>query len=759
MFWRAGILALTTLIVSESLWVGAYWVPSLVSYRAYTVAAVFQVAFGIAVLASVVDACHHYLKLPARQLALIAAVLFVALYLFPSPIAQPPAGQLESESATASWYDYLEKRIQATDPRRPVIFVAASGGGSRAALFTALVLEALAKEPFLDSEGKELRTGPDGKPRPASLTWADQIVLISGVSGGSLATAYYANRVTRPPEPETADLHNSFAAELRWRFFDEFSDNTFPSIPAIYRESWKQRAPAEDLQSIFGPEAVKTDPRYQWVLQSPFMDAMCTDFMAPLVRGILTPGIERGTALSRLWEPQFGWTRCDNVGGYDGAFGPERPLILLNACSARAGTRFMVGFPPLPRGIGVHGPKENEGDPSQTLATAKLFHAQTLADFWPHYQVSLAEGVRMSANFPWGLHTARLRKQVYTLSEDALRTLPQDKQRWEQVKRLILGDEATRPVKRKELLELLPQDYRPWAQTLERGDDAKSEVDALRQLVPWLHELQFDIYVRPALRERARCLLGALLAVDKLLEKREEVMDLLDGGVNDNTGIPALWEVVQHLHDLALRPDPDSLADPSIRLAAKWIWSELVKRGVLLVEIDSGAKPSLEEVAEVLTPTQALNNAAYANAFSARRWYLRQLNTLLIPPVLEEPDPFAALVVPGGEEPPHYHVLADSPMYVKTFECNHSQRSDVMTAWSLGPKEKAHVLATFYCEYRQWTKLPQGTFHTWLAACELFKGTRKRPPAGVTFDHYNAALKEERQGNILLKGGFRLRTQ
>ena len=27
--------------------------------------------------------------------------------------------------------------------------------------------------------------------------------------------------------------------------------------------------------------------------------------------------------------------------------------------------------------------------------------------------------------------------------------------------------------------------------------------------------------------------------------------DLLDGGVNDNTGIPALWEAVEHLNELA----------------------------------------------------------------------------------------------------------------------------------------------------------------------------------------------------------------
>jgi hypothetical protein len=57
-----------------------------------------------------------------------------------------------------------------------VVLVAASGGGSRAALFAALAYEAMESMPF-DPED------------PASPTVGSHIIAISSVSGGSLASA------------------------------------------------------------------------------------------------------------------------------------------------------------------------------------------------------------------------------------------------------------------------------------------------------------------------------------------------------------------------------------------------------------------------------------------------------------------------------------------------------------------------------------------------------------------------------------------
>src|SRR5574341_1184162 len=67
-----------------------------------------------------------------------------------------------------------------------LVGLAVSGGGSRAATFTAGALEALAK----------IRVTRDGKERSA----LEMVTHMSSVSGGSLATAYYA--LKKPPKSE-----------------------------------------------------------------------------------------------------------------------------------------------------------------------------------------------------------------------------------------------------------------------------------------------------------------------------------------------------------------------------------------------------------------------------------------------------------------------------------------------------------------------------------------------------------------------------
>lgn len=64
------------------------------------------------------------------------------------------------------------------DDSKPLVGIAISGGGSRAATFAEAVLEELAK----------VDVGTEGKP----VSLLEHVGYISGVSGGSLATAYYA---------------------------------------------------------------------------------------------------------------------------------------------------------------------------------------------------------------------------------------------------------------------------------------------------------------------------------------------------------------------------------------------------------------------------------------------------------------------------------------------------------------------------------------------------------------------------------------
>ena len=82
---------------------------------------------------------------------------------------------------------------------------------------------------------------------------------------------------------------------------------------------------------------------------------------------------------------------------------------------------------------------------------------------------------------------------------------------------------------------------------------------------------------------------------------------LLDGGVNDNTGLPTLWEAVQHLRATwnSMRDSNSPLTEKTKAATACHILQELLLRGVVLLVIDSGAKPHMDALSEVQVPAQA----------------------------------------------------------------------------------------------------------------------------------------------------------
>jgi hypothetical protein len=466
------------------------------------------------------------------------------------------------------------------------------------------------------------------------------------------------------------------------------------------------------------------------------VDDMATDFMAPLARGVLTPGlsvpsswrnralaptIERGTSLCRFWEQRFGWSGCNNLAGYGGAgYGdkphPPAPLVLFNATRAREGTRFVIGFPPLPREALRCRPTRDEPGgrpPDRDTST------QTLADFWPRYRLSLGEAVRLSANFPWGLHTGRLWKEVATLTPSSRDALAKDPRRREEVRDLLTRDGGA-----DRLRALLPSDRLSLPEQLAGPGSELTAADALEQIARRLEELQWDPRVREKRRRDAAELLGRLTG---MLARGRDNVDLIDGGVNDNTGLPALWEVVQHLRDLESgESDVAALMGPGPRAKARTILGELRKRGVVLVEIDSGAKPKLAEVPEVRVPAQALENAGYASAFAARDWYLQRIKDLL-----------AVKGLPVNV----------TPLFVLTFTCNHSRPGDVLTAWALAPTHTARILATFACECVEWEQLERPDYLTqWLGPWEVHKGLRKASPvdAGAPQQAQESLLNRDR---------------
>ena len=143
--------------------------------------------------------------------------------------------------------------------------------------------------------------------------WADHILLVSSVSGGSLATGRFAAdpAIARNRVPE---LQHSTKEELRLR--------TLAKV-----EGWLgQGRPGEDAASLdtSDPEELKRLKRLGLVqdelkkLDSPngtssaamafsskIADDMAADFMAPLLRGALVPNSTRGDCLYHFWGPSL----------------------------------------------------------------------------------------------------------------------------------------------------------------------------------------------------------------------------------------------------------------------------------------------------------------------------------------------------------------------------------------------------------------------------------------------------------------------
>jgi hypothetical protein len=418
MFGRALTLVVLSTLVIEVTWMLAWLAPTVFSYRLYTIWSTFHLVFLILVVTALVDACHVYLHLPVRQLVLVVLLIILSFQLRPSTVVAPPPSTpaVQEIADCLTWYDQFDTRLDAIGDSGPVVFVAASGGGSRAALFTALVLEALRREPVTDSHGEPLC---DAQGKPTDRSWADQIALISAVSGGSLASAYFIGKHPwGPPESAFANLRNSFESEIKHQLLRETQDvrryyirawENAPDQPADHKTIFDIQPLIDELEA--GP-TTSSPSELRWMVYNPFVDDMCTDFMAPLLRGILTPGIERGTSLSRFWEQLFGWNGFDSRQTTLKDYSQTHPMLLLNATEARRGTRFVIGFPPLPPDalrVKSH-PDDDRFLPSSSdsLLPSPSSGSRSLFDLGPEVNITLARAVRVSANFPWGVHTARI---------------------------------------------------------------------------------------------------------------------------------------------------------------------------------------------------------------------------------------------------------------------------------------------------------------------------------------------------------------
>ena len=521
---------LITLLVGQLVWFAAHSWPGVFSPRNATIWGITQCAFVIVLAGRVLDGAHRMARVDVRPWA---ALLLIAFTPFARRESIGSHGQ--APEAEGGWLAALEARLDALPEDGPAVVVAASGGGARAALFAALVLEGLAGAPV--EPGSETTLG-------------DHLLLLSGVSGGSLACGWYA---TRFPEAPRAKLHSSFERELAARML------AFARRASEAAQATSGRVDPEVFTDVIATcealdEALRSGadlPELPADFLSAFADDMAVDHMAPILRGLLLPGVGRGEALVDSWKRRFEWSDVDNL-----SWDPTgKPLVLLGATHAQRGRRLALGFPAL------------RGD---WLAP----ELDSLAAHDPGYRLGLAEAVRLSSGFPWLMPIAKL-------------------------------DVPT--------------------------EDTGGPLDG-------------------------------------------DGLHVVDGGVVDNTGVDMILAIVRRLVACA-EGDP---RDPLVARARR-VLNRLRSRGVLLVEIDSGAKKrglsSSSSWLPGLEPVETLQIALDANAGLAADRGIDELRTLIArrprTPLEEAPSAM-------------HHVVFSADLF-----------TDVMTAWALGPEDKAAVWATF----------------------------------------------------------------
>ena len=680
---------LISFLFGEAVWFGAECpgVSKLVSYRLYTIWAVLQILVLLIEVAAFLDILEKNTPIPCRVLGVVGlvALFFVLRVPFPESMRDLDRSATNAEVAEDAWAEHFLKRIESVPDNGPVVFVAASGGGSRAAIFAGLVLEALSKEPF----------GKEGKSN-----WGQHVVLVSGVSGGSLGTARYihglgpngANAVTRK------DLANSVRPELASRMVtrevalrdelanrnalqearSEEAERTYETSKAKGDKAGKEsqqseaaRKEFEQQKEVVEKSRVKLQraeqslkfcewfrthafddlggrtppdgtPDFRWVVQSAIMDDLCADFMAPILRGVLTPVFSRGETLRRFWSSKFGWDGSRDRTGY--VTNPEQsyasgrfPLALYNTSDVRRGCRIAVGFPPLPQRFLRTAPVSQERlFGTSDLTTDPLRNPpEVLADLDPKCTIRLADAVGLSANFPFGFNALKIERRQSEDLDDAKRT--------------VKFDEGTRPGKDS-----------PAGKALEKLD---------------------------------------------ILDDREAKM--IDGGVVDNTGIDSLFLVVESLREKAEAERQSG--KPGVYIDIK---NKLLSRRVFLIEIDSGAKPDKPGFATkfnslLFDPLASLNNAGFTNAGRDKHHYIADLDARFAPE-LDLSDLLVELKadtekLSSAEEDVRQKLLVRRQNGLRRFssakfDANSFEGDNVLTAWSLSPSDKAELLARFLLE-------------------------------------------------------------
>lgn len=613
MFFRLLVSLCVVTAIGELFWIGAHQFPQTLSFRNYSVWAILYACFCLLMIARVIDALQQQISLPVRALV-VTGLIIVAGTRGATDVGAPrtyaslssetkvaslssahavaagntPAGDANDSSpgveelVESQWLSEFRRRLTSSIPQDdPVVLIAASGGGSRAALFTALLLNDFSQRPVGDYHV------------------ASHTLMISSVSGGTLASTVHVDRLRRNVQAAVREVPHNFVVDEVLLRMEQDARNFRDWLPEAKADAYGEKG-AEYIESVW-LECQKR--QLQSFHRSEYVDDMCMDFMAPLLRGMLLPGVERGEAVQRFWERKFGLTRTnlqDLAGPAEGE--SSAPYLLCNTTSIHQGELVLLDFPPLPHDLFAGRRARRRGFPCTAVINLDP-QQNSIAE------IRLSEAARMSANFPWGFASAHLR----------------------------------------------------------------------------------------------------------VSEQREADLRLIDGGVFDNSGIAALrfvldrlseWEQ-EYLAETARGPIPTSPGEapaevePAYRMAHELL-DQLRRRGVILIEIDSGKKPERPSgiaaaLPALFDPTTALENSGYAQAEYNGREHVDRIEEILTGHAARlQQDRLKRLGALAEHDPKTVelvNMLRLKALHHLQITCNHEE--NVMTAWALGPTDKAKVFVRF----------------------------------------------------------------
>lgn len=353
----------------------------------------------VTLLTSIISLFFDKHRLPVVIAMFVA--LFIAFYVADADhryeVLPKPAGW--SELPTAPEVIEAWNGRQSESAPKPIVLVAASGGGIKAALWTSRVLEKMV----------EARQSLPGS-----------VVLVSSTSGGSVGAMYFQESFAEDSTPDLDDMIRATEASGCSSLSASIWGLAYPDLwrilsgGAVPRGDWSKFDRGWALERRWEERRRKL-VEIQLLRQADLQGAESEGSLCDLGLGVDRRWTKRRARLSEagLISAETGSTRLtprtisDWVGGVKAGW---RPAQVFNATVAESGAPMRIATVDLGR----------------TSAAAPGSKPQEFADLYPWADIEVAAAARLSATFPWVSPITRpwMREQHHGPLIEALRCVP-----------------------------------------------------------------------------------------------------------------------------------------------------------------------------------------------------------------------------------------------------------------------------------------------------------------------------------------------